>query len=232
MDCNSRLAKLGSAWTAEDLHSYKVNVIDTDVASFFGTTQLPHPSVSPELLTISDFIANKEFLIHMLGFSQLPNRLVRRNMDLPLYTCGRTMHVIADVCLWDPIHQTALMIVKEDRRMHDPNSGDPLPQLFAQAIAAFQSYNRALRAARVPPVQTKIIPAIVMAGATPMLYKFEITAELVESVQSAQCPRKSTTVQRLVPPVNRHLLMQEEGMVPVDNRGVMLSCLEGFKNFI
>ncbi|KAF9455730.1 hypothetical protein BDZ94DRAFT_1277447 [Collybia nuda] len=179
--------------------------------------------------TTSDFAAH---LLRILGFSQLPNRLVRRNIDLPLYTCGRSLHVIADVCLWDPINQTALMIIKEDKRTHDPHSGDPEPQLFAQAIAAFQSYNRALRAARLPPVDTKIIPAVIMAGATPILYKFEITAELVESVQSAQCPTKVTKVQRLVPPVNRCHLLKEEGMVPVETRAVMLSCLEGFKAFL
>lgn len=264
MNRNIRLAKSGSSWTVEDLRAYRVNVVDTDAAAFFGTKQLPHPSVSPELLTISDFVANKEFLtksdqlffaymyaamqsspdadramsnftihlLHLLGFGQMPNRLIRRNVDLPLYTCGRSLHVTADVCLWDPIKQTPLMIIKEDRRVCEPRSGHPEPQLFAQAIAAFQSYNRALRAARLPPVETKVIPAIVMMGATPVLYKFEITAGLVESVQSGQRPTKVTTVQRLVPPVNRHLLLREEGMVPVDNRGVMLSCLEGLKAFV
>jgi hypothetical protein len=38
----------------------------------------------------------------------------------------------------------------------------------------------------LPPVETKVIPAIMMNGTLSVLYEFEITAGLVESVQTSR----------------------------------------------
>lgn len=58
---------------------------------------------------------------------------------------------------------------------------DPEAPLVGQAIAVFQIHNRVLHLMCLPPMKTKVIPAIVMNGTMPMLYKFEITAGLVEA---------------------------------------------------
>jgi hypothetical protein len=162
---------------------------------------------------------------------------------------GQNTHAIADVCVFHPSSETVLLLVKEDcrpaggRQYHytpilSRNGGstgegeNPEAQLLAQAIAVFQVHNRALRLMRLPPVETKVIPAIVMNGTTPVLYKLEITTGLVEAVQTSRYSLKTTKVQRLVPLVARLERLREEGMSAVDHREVLLVCLEAFKEVV
>jgi hypothetical protein len=49
-----------------------------------------------------------------------------------------------------------------------------------------------------------------MNDTTPVLYKFEITAGLVEAVQTSRYSLKTMKVQRLVPPVARPERPREE----------------------
>jgi hypothetical protein len=187
-------------------------------------------------------------LLNMLGYTgEDGDRIVRRHQDMPLFMCGQNTHAVADACVFHPRSETVLLLIKEDtrpggRQYHytpSRNGGedeligeDPEAQLLAQAIAVFQMHNRALRLMRLPPVETKIIPAIVMSGTAPVFYKFEITAGLVEAVQTSRYPPKATKVQRLVPPVARRERLREEGMCAVDNRGILLGCLEAFKEVV
>jgi hypothetical protein len=53
---------------------------------------------------------------------------------------------------------------------------------------------------RVPPVETRVILAIMMNGTMPVLYKFEITARRVEAVHTSRYSTKAMTVSRLVLP--------------------------------
>jgi hypothetical protein len=291
--------KKSSAWTSDDLDFHNVKVIDTDVATFFGINELPHPTVSQAILStvlppLSSEIPTDAFssldkadrlfftylheamqprsvplnddadssspvinftyhLLNMLGFTgEEGDRIIRRHQDMPLFMCGQNTHAIADVCVFHPTSETVLLLVKEDCRppaggrpyhytptlSRDRDSGstgegqNPEAQLLAQAIAVFQMHNRALRLMRLPPVETKVVPAIVMSGTTPVFYKFEITAGLVEAVQTSRYSTKVTKVQRLVPPVARKERLREEGMREVENREVLLGCLEAFKEVV
>ena len=274
------------AWTSDDLQSHNINVVDTDCATFFGTSELPIPSVSEAILTtavqrscadalpalddpdrlfftllheairpqtllssstnsspVINFIYH---LLNILGYNGVDgDRIIRRYQDMPLFMSGRNTYATAEACVFHPTSETVLLLVKEDRRSpeHRLSSGQkcgkgglqeehPEAQLLAQAIAVFQVHNRALRLMRLPPVETKIVPAMVMCGTTPVLYKFEITAGLVEAVQTSQYPSKATKVQRLMPPVARPESLMDEGICPVDNRRVLLSCLEAFKEIV
>ncbi|KIM76993.1 hypothetical protein PILCRDRAFT_77185, partial [Piloderma croceum F 1598] len=74
--------------------------------------------------------------------------------------------------------------------------------------------------------------SIIMIGTTTIFYKFNVTAALVECIEIAHYPAQVTNVHKLVPPVQQPLGLQEEGMRPLDNRAVMLSCFEAFRQFI
>ncbi|KIL59501.1 hypothetical protein M378DRAFT_169147 [Amanita muscaria Koide BX008] len=58
-----------------------------------------------------------------------------------------------------------------------PND-DPEPLLISEAIAAFYENNRALRAAGLPPLQSKTFADITMVGTTPT-FKIPVTEEQV-----------------------------------------------------
>jgi hypothetical protein len=174
------------------------------------------------------------------------DRIIRRYQDIPLFMCGRNTYATAEACVFHPNSETVLLLVKEDRSTEHQYRFSPgqkcgngelqeenaEAQLLAQAIAVFQMHNRALRLMRLPPIETKIVPAMIIHGTMPVLYKFEITAGLVEAVQTSRYPSKVTKVQRLVPPVARPESLMDEGIVPVDNRRVLLSCLEAFKEVV
>ncbi|KAF8230755.1 hypothetical protein L208DRAFT_1400023 [Tricholoma matsutake] len=205
----------------------------------------PHHVVRNDDTNSSPVMNFAYHLLNMLGFTgDKGDRIVRRHQDMPLFMCGQYTHAVADVCVFHPNSETVLLLVKEDSLPDGPQShgrssgeeestrGDPEAQLLAQAIAVFQMHNRALRLMRLPPVETKIVPAIVMRGTTPVLYKFEITAGLVEAVQTSRYPPKVTRVQRMTPPVARTESLREEGMGAVDNRVVFLGCLDAFKEVV
>ena len=67
-----------------------------------------------------------------------------------------------------------------------------------------------------------------MDGSMPTLYKIPITAELVRAVESGEQPEEETVVHAYVPEVPR----PEEGMKPLDNRHIILSCFEAFRKFL
>ena len=78
------------------------------------------------------------------------------------------------------------------------------------------------------PVASKIMPGIVMDGTMPTFYKIPITDELVRAVESGEKPNLETVVHVYVPEVQR----PEEGMKPLDNRVIILSCFEAFKQLL
>jgi hypothetical protein len=53
-----RSAKSGSDWTTNDLRAYNVNVVNEDIATFFGIDHLPPPPVRQAILTNLDYPAN------------------------------------------------------------------------------------------------------------------------------------------------------------------------------
>ncbi|KAF8069840.1 hypothetical protein FPV67DRAFT_1484990 [Lyophyllum atratum] len=172
-------------------------------------------------------------------------RVIRKEHDLPLFMCARTVHAIADVCLLIPSTSThhgdsILLIAKaspttasksETSASASATASASEARLVAQAIAAYQSQNRARGRARLSPAEKHIVPGLIMSGTMPVLYKIGVTAELVESVQTAQVPPTATEVQRLVLPVEGPVSVQE-GMIPLENRKVMLACLEAFKALV
>jgi hypothetical protein len=67
-----------------------------------------------------------------------------------------------------------------------------------------------------------------MVATDPIFYRIPITQELLESIVTAQYPAQATVIQIFVPPIAN----PQEGMVPLDNRRVILQCFEAFKQLL
>ena len=67
-----------------------------------------------------------------------------------------------------------------------------------------------------------------MDGSMPTFYKIPVTPELVRAVESGERPEEETVVHAYRPEVPR----PEEGMRPLDNRPIILSCFEAFRQLL
>jgi hypothetical protein len=260
-----RSAKAESDWTANDLQAYYVIVVDENVVTFFGDTQLPPPPVRQAILTSVDYPENGlpdkedrlffsymryamlrakpgeeslvgdfvgDFTRHLLSMLHYDDygRVIRWNASMPLFMCGSNVDTQADIYVAEQNGHTIVLLVLEDRTHQ--KMGDPEAQLFAKAVAAFQSQNKRLRNAGLPPTNAKVFPGIIMDGTAPTFYKIDITAAVVEAIETGQHPAQVAIMHKLVPPIPRPGLLRDEGMRPLDNRAIFLSCFEAFKQFV
>ena len=177
---------------------------------------------------VGDFAAH---LLTMIGYDQ-PNRLVCQWKDIPLYMCGSNVHVKINVCMvnYSPGNKGILLLVQEDKRFLE--QGDPKAQVIVEEIAAFQTNNLWCAMAGQPTVNAQAMPAITMNGTALTFYKVDITSTLVEAIKGAQYPEHVTIVHKLIRPVQQPVELQFHGMRPLDNRHVILSCFEAFKQFL
>ena len=254
-----RSVKPGSDWTDSELRAYNIKAIPESVATFFGSPNLPPPTIGPailahqtypaaglpidderiffylleEVMTPSEFgSAVVDFAIHLLrllGYDK-QNRIIHMRTIIPLYMCSANTHTETDVCVVDCRTRMSLLLLQED--VQDPDGKDPEPQLIAKAIAAFQYHNHQLSTLGLPTVNTAVIPGITMVGTAPTFYKINVDASLVEAVELGEYPTQTTIVHKLTPPVQVPRDFQRDGMQPLNNRAVILSCFEAFKQFL
>jgi hypothetical protein len=71
-----------------------------------------------------------------------------------------------------------------------------------------------------------------MDATAPTFYKIDVTRTLVDAVELGEYPTQTTTVHKLTPPVQSPFTLQRNGMRPLNNRAVILSCFESFKQFL
>lgn len=76
------------------------------------------------------------------------------------------------------------------------------------------------------------VPGIIMIGSALTFYKVLVSEELIHAINTGQHPIQRTVVKKLVPPVPRPATYLHEGMKPLDNRHIILQCLEAFKPFV
>jgi len=104
---------------------------------------------------------------------------------------------------------------------------------IAEAIAAFTANNQTRqKTLNQLPLDSKIMPGITMKGTAPIFYKIKVTEALVTSVGGGVYPQAATTVYAHVPDIPRPSCCWSEGMKPLDNRQIILSCYEAFKQFV
>lgn len=255
-----RSAKSGSDWTINELDAYNIVVTVQDVATFFGNPILLQPSVHQVILdnemypdggiadkrdrlffyyledamaippgeesAVDDFSAH---LLSMLQYDDPDNRYIRQRKDIPFFICGTDSYAKTDVCIMDR-KLRILLLVQEDKRHMEPK--DPEPQLIAEAIAAFQYNNSALKKRGLQPLAQRTIPGITMIGSTPTFYKITVTQDLIAAIQVGQYPETPTIVHRLLLPVANIVTLPNYGMRPLKNRAVILRCFEAFIQFL
>ncbi|KAF8885241.1 hypothetical protein CPB84DRAFT_1788510 [Gymnopilus junonius] len=253
-----RTAKSGNDWTTQELEAYNITIVSQSKADFFGTTELADPT-DPSLLgfinnesraTASDNETKQ--LIHYLDLAMNPKvgqeaavdnfaaellkslkynrngKIVFIRHTLPFVICGENSIAQTDVCVMNN-NDILLMLLHDDKRL--TSLKDPEPQVIAEAIAAFALNNRKLvRNLNIPSPDAILIPAIIMAGTTPIFYKIIVTTELSRAVQNGTYPNTETRVLRYIPtlPTGRN----NDGMRPLQNRLEILRCLEAFRQFL
>lgn len=138
---------------------------------------------------------------------------------------GRPPQLQVDICIWD--HSKAIILVaKVD--IH-ARGFDPVPRLISDSIAAFHNDNiRRVKHLGTNPLTSKVMPGIVVDGTMPSFYKIPVTPELVAAVESGMEPEQETVIHAYLPEVPR----PEEGIKPLDNRYILLSCLSTFKQLL
>ena len=257
-----RNAKSGNDWTKNDLVAYNISLVSRNAAEFFGQDPLPVPKNHPQLLThpttdgitdddayrvleYMDFamtgVPNEEsaiddFATHLLivlGYADMnSDRVVRTHKDIPLYICGEWRRAKANVCVIDKNQDSIILPVQvsqEDKRYLE---GDPIPQLVAKAISTFQHNNHILQQLGLPPLNSKVVPGIIMIGTSPIFFKVSVSIELVSAIELGRCPVTPTIVEMHVPVIPRPPHRFSEGMQLLDNRSVILACFEAFKQFV
>jgi hypothetical protein len=249
---------MGRTWTQDDVLAYNIKVVYQDLTTFFGVTDLPPPVVADEAITAQDRAAaatdfwtctmlnhmeritepprvsfgNREYetldfiiplfnVIHYADAAQ--NRFTMSKPDLRYL--GSQGPPVVDICICDD-SDAIILVVKVHRRSR---GFDPEPRLISGTIAAFHNDNmRRVKDLGTDPLASKVMPGIVMDGSMPTFYKVPVTPELVKAVESGERPEQETVVYAHLPQVPR----PEEGMKPLDNRYIILSCFEAFKQFM
>jgi hypothetical protein len=251
-----RKARSCGDWTRNELEAYNITVKYQDSATFFGTHDLPQPTIHPAflkatdpdeapdddiyaVLLMMDFASTltseedsavKDFAVLLLGaLGYVPRgRVLRTRKHLPLISCGEVMDAQADVCIMDDYE--IFLLVEEDKCLA---LLDPEAQLIAKAIAAFAAHNLTRQETLdLPPLDSKVVAGITMRGTNPIFYKIKVTNALVASIKYGTYPQETTAVHAHKPEIPRPNRRWIEGMQPLDNRLAILRCYEAFKQFI
>ncbi|KAK0450584.1 uncharacterized protein EV420DRAFT_1630611 [Desarmillaria tabescens] len=256
-----RSAKSGSNWTINELLAYNINVLDEDVATFLGHPNSPAPTVDPIILgnpdtplgpimrsarlffcylkdvterfppgaptesAVHDFAS---YLLSLLRYDE-PDRVIHQQVEIGFIMCGMRVDAQPDICVLDNDGKQSQLSTVFKYHM---SAYDPEPQLIAGAIAAFYENNRHRRLVGLPAMEAKVFTAITLMGTTPTFYKFPITADLLQSIMTAQFPSQQTVVHKLIPPVPDIAKFLANGMRPLENRRIILQCFEAFKQFV
>ncbi|EFJ33594.1 hypothetical protein SELMODRAFT_406237 [Selaginella moellendorffii] len=124
-------------------------------------------------------------------------RSVRTRCTLQLEMSNRKTEATPDVCVEDEDTSIRLLVGKD----RDLKGHHPVPQLIAEAIAAYQE-NVDLCERLVLPAypEEKVIPGIVMLGTRPAFYLIHMTRALSDCVKQGEKPEFVTMVQEYVPP--------------------------------
>lgn len=253
-----RVPKSGREWTANELAAYNIRVELQDAATFFGVPRLPAPVVTPEEILVAHdvdetttddgytFIRTMDLamsiapheesavddfavaLFRACGYSR-KGRVVRTRKKIPFLICGQNRHVETDVCIMDD--NAIILLLQEDKGHLD--GSDPEPLLIAEAIAAFAANNHMReRALGFPPLHHKVMRGTTLKGTSPTFYKIPVTTDLVAAVQRGEFPESETVVHAHIPAIPRPARRWTEGMKPLDNRKIILSCYEAFKQYV
>ena len=213
-------------------HPTTDDVTDKEAYRVLEYMDLAMARVPDEESAVDDFTVH---LLLALGYAEMNSgRIVRTRKDIPLYTSGEWRHAETDVCVIDKNQNSIVLVVQasqEDKRYME---GDPIPQLVAKVIAAFQHNYHIRQQSGLPPLNNKVMPAIAMIGTSPIFFKVDVSAYLVSAIELGEFPGTPlpTNVEMHVPEIPRPPSRFSEGMRLLENRSVILACFEAFKQFL
>jgi hypothetical protein len=152
-------------------------------------------------------------------------RSIDAQTRLRFWVSGVLKHAKPDFTIED--ENGFILLVQEDKRYM--SNARPEAQLVAQAIAAFK-YNNDRRMERLlDPLDHAIILGITMKGTAPAFYRIPVTAALVTAVHFGLYPGEPTEVHAHLPEIPEPGQRYVEGIIPLDNRQITLSCYSGFR---
>lgn len=219
-----RSAKSGSAWTDNELLAYNIRVLELPAAAFFGVIPnanaagvidpnfLVHVAGQPMAhmaLPTQDLLARMHYantleaeeskvdqffhnLLHTLDFMHLGYQLhIRHRIHLRINGDRRLAQT--DLGLWHAGKRIVLLL--QENKSHASRRDDPVAQLVAEAIGAFQENNEA-RAAHptAPELDTMFFPCFTAVGTRPAFYVIPVTIALSNAVVQGSYPRRPTFV--------------------------------------
>ncbi|KAF9074009.1 hypothetical protein BDP27DRAFT_1215103, partial [Rhodocollybia butyracea] len=240
-----------SDWTHNELLVFHIVIHDVDVATFFGTPQLPAATVSPVTLNnvarppppavvtkaeriffeflnranLMEKAAVDDFSAHPLRILDFDDneRSITTMREMTFTMCGTRVCAKADIAV---MKASKYSLIVHDDKARNTVTDEPVPQLVAEAIATFNSNivenNRLCQV----PLPQQIILGITMVGPRPIFYKIAVTQDLVSALITAQYPAQPMVVQRLVPPVADQDPYLSYGMNPLEDCHTVFQCLE------
>jgi hypothetical protein len=253
-----RSCKSGSEWTENELEAYNIRVINIDnPCDFFGTRienvnlqDVPNGVLVCEEFDMANDLPTYKFLryldlamrpdegqesavddfaaeiLRMMQYESIGHIICLRK-DIKLLMCGQETHAKTDVCVLDT--NDILLLIQEDKS--HINRSNAVPQLVAEAIAAFQHNNlKRFTMLHKEPLDTFTFPCIIMVGTYPVFYKITVTNQLNRAVQSGMYPQNVTIVERFDPLFG--MRRRSFGMLPINNRERVLKCFKAFKQFM
>ncbi|KAL1681495.1 hypothetical protein EV122DRAFT_205562 [Schizophyllum commune] len=213
-------------WTAKDLVSYSITMIDVAAPDFFkgltvsifeeldvdplvvnGTLQSPDLDItlyryfkSISTLPSSPHVVTTEFCRRTLELLNYPDRGsdLFIHYSLPFTCCGKRALAEPDLCLIGPANMVLLVLV-HDKPLSNGLSQDPEPALMACAIAAFQHNNYVRTSHGAPPLDIMTIPCVAFVGTRPVFYLVPVTLMLSKAAMLGLSPvPNKTEVRRCV----------------------------------
>ncbi|KAK0503771.1 hypothetical protein EDD18DRAFT_1344678 [Armillaria luteobubalina] len=225
------MTKSGSNWSQNGLCTHNIVVEYQDTATFFGVNPLPQPPIPAELLhnvAAEDMEDEGNYtLMQYMDWVMNPVPVQTSALNIPLFICDEQQDAKPNVSIMtDSIK--ILLLVQQDKQDMEAE-----PQLIAEAIAAFQANNYEQRCFfSQGPIAHKTMPGIVLTGTLPVFYKIPVTTKLTDSVSLGQYLPTRSSVHAHLPPVPHPACHLNEGMRPLDNRVIILSYYEAFKQFV
>ncbi|KAL0948600.1 hypothetical protein HGRIS_011158 [Hohenbuehelia grisea] len=219
-----RSPKSGGSWSRNELFAFNIVVKPVDIVTFFGSEQLPPPSISNNILineipsgqltkdetnffkylalanSDNEESAVDDFATHLLRLMDYDagGWLLRTKKEMGFYMGGQMVDAKADICIMNGQYN---ILVAQDNK-HFGTFENPEPQVIAECIAAF-AYNQTVRQ-RTPgtaQLKSETISAITMVGTTVTFYRVNVTQSLFDSLVTLSYPSEETVVMRYMPPV-------------------------------
>ncbi|TDL16363.1 hypothetical protein BD410DRAFT_731489 [Rickenella mellea] len=249
--------KYGRVWNRKELVACKIRFDSADASTFFRMTQLPQLTLSPIILNNIDkpdeplemevglyFVYMKgamelgqswsvvwdflEFMLLRVFSYAFPFRTLVRRPEMSFIMNGKEI-VVRDTIVLKLLKEGEYVFVAE---MHGNPTVDHEPKLIARALAAL-THNNQKRASRgLPNLRSQTFCGILITGTAPVFYQIPITQDLLSAIAAGKRPKDVTVVRKFTPPVENPAAYIQKGMIPLDNRRIILQCFAAFKDLL